>query len=187
MFLPLTVFLLLHQRVLLPHFFTFNVQVSEDQKLLREKVQHLSGDAGIERMESALSETRSRYFRVNDDESSVRSPVTPSMPASPTPLSSAASSSERNILDEGDHRTSRVVRSLFKETNTSPGESSFSAPRTSSDSQLGTSSVKLLAENEVLVNEFLHEHHHSVTDGFDVSDHIQNSIEVSTDLFKSYL
>ncbi|TKY71365.1 T-complex protein 1 protein 1 [Spatholobus suberectus] len=152
-------------------------QVSEDQKLLREKVHHLSGDAGIERMESALSETRSRYFRVKDDGSPVRSPMTPSMPASPTPLSAAASSSERNISDEGNHMTSRVVRSLFKETNTSPGESSFSAPRTSSDSQLGASSEKLLAENEVLVNEFLHEQHHSVTDGFDVSDHIQNSIE----------
>ncbi|RDX93367.1 T-complex protein 11-like protein 1, partial [Mucuna pruriens] len=152
-------------------------QVSEDQRLLREKVQHLSGDAGIERMECALSETRSRYFRVKDDESPVRLPMTLSMPVSPTPLSPAASSSERNISDEGNQKTSRVVRSLFKETNTSPGESSFSAPRTSSDSQLGTSSEKLLAENEVLVNEFLHEHHRSITEGFDVSNHIQNSIE----------
>ncbi|KHN11240.1 T-complex protein 11-like protein 1 [Glycine soja] len=152
-------------------------QVSEDQKLLREKVLHLSGDAGIERMESALSETRSRYFGVKDDGSPVGSPMIPSMPASPTPLSTAASSSERNISDESNDRASRVVRSLFKETNTSPGESSFSAPRTSSDSQLGTSSEKLLAENEVLVNEFLHEHHYSVTDEFDVSDHIQNSVE----------
>uniref|UniRef100_A0A2C9V7N5 T-complex protein 11 n=1 Tax=Manihot esculenta TaxID=3983 RepID=A0A2C9V7N5_MANES len=32
-------------------------QVTEDQKLLREKIQHLSGDAGIEHMEHALSET----------------------------------------------------------------------------------------------------------------------------------
>ncbi|KAK7412043.1 hypothetical protein VNO78_03489 [Psophocarpus tetragonolobus] len=153
-------------------------QVSEDQKLLREKVLHLSGDAGIERMESALSETRSRYFRVKDDGSPVRSSTLLSMPASPTPISTAASSSERHISDEGNHKTSRVVRSLFKEeTNTSPGESSFSAPRTSSHRQLGTSSEKLLAENEVLVNEFLHDHHRSVTDGFDVSDHIQNSIE----------
>ncbi|KAK7331605.1 hypothetical protein VNO80_28342 [Phaseolus coccineus] len=153
-------------------------QVSEDQKLLREKVQHLSGDAGIQRMESALSETRSRYFGVQDDESPVRSPMITSVTASPTPLSSVTHSSERNISDEGsNHRTSRVVRSLFKETNTSPGESSFSAPRTSSDSHLGHSSEKLLADNEVLVNEFLHDHQYSVTDGLDVSDHIQNSIE----------
>ena len=160
------------------------MQVSEDQKLLREKVLHLSGDAGIERMESALSETRSRYFGVKDDGSPVGSPMIPSMPASPTPLSTAASSSERNISDESNDRASRVVRSLFKETNTSPGESSFSEPRTSSDSQLGTSSEKLLAENEVLVNEFLHKHHHSVADGFDVSNHVQNSVEVSSYLYK---
>ena len=102
------------------------------------------------------------------------------MPTSPTSLSTAASSSERNISNESNHRSSRVVRSLFKETNTSPGESSFSEPRTSSDSQLGTSSEKLLAENEVLVNEFLHDHHYSVTHQFDVSHNIQNSVEVST-------
>jgi len=41
----------------------FELQVTEDQKLLREKVKHLGGDAGIERMESALSETRFKYFQ----------------------------------------------------------------------------------------------------------------------------
>ena len=154
------------------------MQVTEDQKLLREKVQHLSGDAGIERMESALSETRSRYFG-----SPVRSAITQSMSPSPTPLSTVASSSERNISDESNHKTSRVVRSLFKETDTSLGGSSFLAPRTSSDSQMGSSSEKLITENEVIVNEFLHEHHRSFTDGFDVSDHIQNSIEVCTSFY----
>ncbi|KAK7302409.1 hypothetical protein RJT34_13297 [Clitoria ternatea] len=152
-------------------------QVTADQKLLREKVQHLSGDAGIERMECALSETRSRYFREKDDGSPIKSVMTPSMPASLTLLSTVANSGERNISDERNNKTSRVVRSLFKETNTLPGESSFSSPRTSLDSQLGTSSEKLVAENEVIVNEVLHEHHRSVTDDFDVSDHIQNSIE----------
>ena len=156
------------------------MQVSEDQKLLREKLLHLSGVAGIDRMEYALSETRSTYFGVKDDGSPVGSPMILSMPTSPTPLSTTASSSETNISYESNDRASRVVRSLFKETNTSPGESNFSSPRTSSDSQLGTSSEKLLVENEVIVNEFLHEHHYSVIDEFDVSDHIQNNVEVST-------
>ncbi|KAF1895253.1 hypothetical protein Lal_00043898 [Lupinus albus] len=188
-------------------------QVTEDQKLLREKVQHLSGDAGIERMESALSETRARYFRVGDNnESSVRSPMTQSMlptptplmiqsvsptpiplmtqsvsptptplmtqsvSPTPTPLPTVASLSERNILDESNHRPNRVVRSLFKETTTSPGGCSFSVSRTSSDSQLTSFSGKIVTENEVLVNEFLHEHHRSLSDGFDV-DQIQSSIE----------
>lgn len=156
----------------------FLMQVTEDQKLLREKVQHLSGDAGVERMECALSETRSRYFRVKDSGSPMGFPVTQFMSPSPTPLSTAGSSSERNISNES-NKTRRVVRSLFKESDTSPRESSFSAPRTSSDSQLG---VSMVAENVVLVNEFLHEHHRSFADGFDISDHIQNSIEVSTSL-----
>jgi hypothetical protein len=61
-----------------------SIQVTEDQKLLREKVQHLSGDAGIERMEIALSETRSRYFQAKENGSPVGSPIihflSPSMP-----------------------------------------------------------------------------------------------------------
>lgn len=175
------------------------MQVSEDQKLLREKVQHLSGDAGIQRMESALSETRSRYFGVKDDGTPVRSPMISSVTASPTPSSERSipeegsnhrtarptPSSEKSIPDESsNHRTSRVVRSLFKETNTSPGESSFSAPITRSDSNLYPPSEKLRADNEVIVNEFLHDHKYSVTDGLDVPDHTQNSLEVSTCSYK---
>lgn len=155
----------------------FIIQVTEDQKLLREKVMHLSGDAGIERMESALSETRSRSSRVKDSGSPMGFPMTQYLTPSPTPLSTVASPSERNISNKS-NKTSRVVRSLFKESDTSPIESSFSSPITSSNTQLSTTSEKFVAPNEVLVNEFLHEHHRSFADGFDVSDHIQNSVEV---------
>ncbi|KAL1358307.1 hypothetical protein AAHE18_04G022900 [Arachis hypogaea] len=153
-------------------------QVTEDQKLLREKVQHLSGDAGVERMESALSQTRSRYFRVKANGRQVRSGLTPPTSQSPTPLSTVASSSERNTSDMGNNRHSRVVRSLFKESDTSLGGASFSAPRTNSVSQMDSlSSAMSITENEIIVNEFLHECHRSFADGFDVSDHIQNNIE----------
>jgi hypothetical protein len=37
-------------------------QVADDQKLLRDKVQLLSGDPGVARMDSALSDTRSKFF-----------------------------------------------------------------------------------------------------------------------------
>ncbi|MCI58447.1 T-complex protein, partial [Trifolium medium] len=77
---------------------------------------HLSGDAGIERMESALSETRSRYIRVKDSGSPVGFPMTQYMPPSPTPLTTVASPSERNISNKS-NKTSRVVRSLFKDTD----------------------------------------------------------------------
>jgi hypothetical protein len=106
------------------------------------------------------------------------------MSPSPTPLSTVASPSDRNNSNKN-YKTSRVVRSLFKETDTSPIESSFSSPITSSHTQLSTTTEKFVAPNDVLVNEFLHEHHRSFADGFDVSDHIQNSIEVSTSLFVS--
>uniref|UniRef100_A0A453C113 T-complex protein 11 n=1 Tax=Aegilops tauschii subsp. strangulata TaxID=200361 RepID=A0A453C113_AEGTS len=50
-------------------------QVSDDQKLLREKVQHLSGDAGIERMDSALSDARSKFFEAKENGSPLAAPV----------------------------------------------------------------------------------------------------------------
>ncbi|KAK4271179.1 hypothetical protein QN277_019910 [Acacia crassicarpa] len=146
-------------------------QVSEDQRLLREKVQHLSGDAGIERMESALSETRSKFFKANVSTST--SPVNLS-PA----LSPVASSTEINTSAESNRKTSRVVRSLFNESEPSlPRGSSFSADRINSDGQLGSSDEKLVIENELFVNEFLHEHRRSFSDGFSVADHYHSSIE----------
>ncbi|VAH32601.1 unnamed protein product [Triticum turgidum subsp. durum] len=50
-------------------------QVSDDRKLLREKVQHLSGDAGIERMDSALSDARSKFFEAKENGSPLATPV----------------------------------------------------------------------------------------------------------------
>jgi hypothetical protein len=50
-------------------------QVTDDQKLLREKVQHLSGDAGIERMNSALSDMRSKFFEAKENGSQLATPV----------------------------------------------------------------------------------------------------------------
>jgi len=49
----------------------FLIQVAEDQKLLRERIQHLGGEAGIGRMESALFETRSKFFQAKENRWSV--------------------------------------------------------------------------------------------------------------------
>ncbi|KAF1875963.1 hypothetical protein Lal_00006594 [Lupinus albus] len=151
-------------------------KVIKDQGLLREKVQQLSGDAGIEHMECALSETQSKYYRVKQSGSPSTSLSILLNQTNVSPLSTGASSSERNISDDSSQSTSNVVRSLFQETNTqfSAGSSS-SGPRTSSDSLMASSSEKLVTENEVLVNEFLHDH--SFSDGFGVSDHIQDGVE----------
>ncbi|KAF8714788.1 hypothetical protein HU200_027315 [Digitaria exilis] len=116
-------------------------QVTDDQKLLREKVQHLSGDAGIERMDSALSDTRSKFFEAKENGSSLAAPVANiSTPLSvntsgKAPLSEVNDNSRTNALG-----SNSVVRSLFG------GASSSSA-----------SPVKQPTENEQMVNEMLHE------------------------------
>jgi hypothetical protein len=161
----------------------FELQVTEDQKLLREKVKHLSGDAGIERMESALSETRFKYFQAKESGSPVDSPITqfisPSPPSSSSGPSSVASSEKSSNLAEGIERPSRVVRSLFKEGSTSlPRGFGFSASTSSLGSQLGSSDKKLVTENELIVNEFVHEQRHASSDSLSVTDE-DDKIKVS--------
>ncbi|RLM66354.1 uncharacterized protein C2845_PM16G08130 [Panicum miliaceum] len=50
-------------------------QVADDQKLLREKVRQLSGAAGVERMDSAISDARSKFFEAKKNGSPVSTPV----------------------------------------------------------------------------------------------------------------
>ncbi|TKW04496.1 hypothetical protein SEVIR_7G113300v4 [Setaria viridis] len=115
-------------------------QVTDDQKLLREKVQHLSGDAGIERMDSALSDTRSKFFEAKENGSPLAAPVANVF----TPLSINSSGKTPSVVKENSRTnalgSSSVARSLL-------GASSSSS----------TSPVKQLTENEQMVNEMLHE------------------------------
>jgi len=46
----------------------------------------------------------------------------------------------------------------------------FSANRSSLDSQLGLSDKKLITENELIVNEFIHEQRHASSDSLSVTD-----------------
>ena len=158
-----------------------SIQVTEDQKLLREKVQHLSGDAGIERMEIALSETRSRYFQAKENGSPVGSPIIhflcPSMPPSSP---SATGSANRNNVSDGIERPSRVVRSLFREDTSSAKEPASSATSSSHfDGQSGSAVGKSITENELIINEFLHEQRHGFMDRFNLADKDENSLKVS--------
>ncbi|KAH8510054.1 hypothetical protein H0E87_007832 [Populus deltoides] len=147
-------------------------QVAEDQKLLREKVQHLSGDAGIERMEIALSETRSKYFQAKENGSPVGSPIMhlPS-PSMPLYAPSVANTANRNNVSDGIERPSHVDRSLFREDTSSAKEFG------SSDGPSGSAVGKLLTENEMIVNEFLHEKRHGFVDRFNISDKDESSIK----------
>ncbi|KAK1578603.1 hypothetical protein Q3G72_031550 [Acer saccharum] len=154
------------------------VQVAVDQKLLREKVQHLSGDAGIERMESALSEARSKYFEAKENGSPVGSPSTSFL--SPNPSNSpVANVDNRNNLTQGTEEPSRVVRSLFREDATPSPKKVGPTPSSSSiDGQLGAPVEKQqVTENELIVNEFLHKQNHAFVDSLSVIDEDQNSIK----------
>ncbi|MBA0739086.1 hypothetical protein Gogos_012384, partial [Gossypium gossypioides] len=153
-------------------------QVVEDQKLLREKVQHLSGDAGIERMECALSETRSKFFQAKESGSPMGSPLTsflsPNIHGSPS--SPNARTHNRSTPTQ---KPNRVVRSLFKEDGTTPSKSHGSSVASSShsDAQLGSSIEKhMVTENALIVNEFLHGQRVFV-DNFSAIDEDKNSIK----------
>ncbi|GJV60722.1 T-complex protein 11, partial [Tanacetum coccineum] len=62
------------------------IQVTKDQKQLREKVMHLSGDAGIERMRHALSDIRTNYYQTVENGSPIGSPFAHISPSSPATL-----------------------------------------------------------------------------------------------------
>lgn len=130
-------------------------QVAEDQKLLREKVQHLSGSDGIERMECALADTRTKYFQSRVNGSPSGSPITNFLSTSPSsslavPLS-VASSDKRSNMVEGSGSPSRLVRSLFREESSSPpNNAGSSSPKTNSGVHLGSSDAQSVVENETM-------------------------------------
>ncbi|XP_047969894.1 uncharacterized protein LOC125213409 [Salvia hispanica] len=147
-------------------------QVSEDQKLLREKVQHLSGDAGIERMETAISDTRTKFFEARENQSPI-SPPTPIM-LYPGPVSSSSRDKAGNFV-VAPRKESSVVRSLFKDdVDAVEAGSSLLKHRTSSSSR-----GSLDMENARIVNEYVHGAHLAFTDSFSDAgeDHIVSNIK----------
>ncbi|AQK53020.1 T-complex protein 11 [Zea mays] len=72
-------------------------QVAEDQKLLRESIQHLGGEAGIGMMESALFETRSKFFQAKEKRSSIATTVANVASPSVTCSSGQSNDSETGI------------------------------------------------------------------------------------------
>ncbi|KAL9269831.1 T-complex protein 11-like protein [Drosera capensis] len=134
-------------------------QVVDDHKLLKAKVQHLSGEAGIERLEHALSDARSKFFAVKDN----GSPSTPPMAHIVSPgLSGSENGTPVSTSDNLRHQTnesgqlSRVARSLFKEDIVEEKDDSSS---TDAEEGQKNSDSAVVSENELLVNEIVHGHH----------------------------
>lgn len=161
-------------------------QVTEDQKLLRERVMHLSGDAGLERMRNALSDTRTQYFQAKENGSPIGSPVA-HIPPSPSLRSTpdGADLDKRNKSEE----PSRVVRSLFKDDASKPlenGVDSSAASSKSPESQVYQSGEMVSMENELIVNEFVHGQHYSSANGSSVSDEDQTVVKVRQTMEKAF-
>lgn len=139
---------------------------------------HLSGNAGIERMKSALSDTRSKYFESKENGNLGVSPVAHISSSTPSsPDETLPSVSEQRSLVVGSSSSSRVVRSLFKDVS-SPLKV---GPITSEtiDTPQGTSTrEKLITENELLVNEIVHGGQHSFTEHLDIESEDQIGIKV---------
>ncbi|EPS67091.1 hypothetical protein M569_07684, partial [Genlisea aurea] len=138
-------------------------QVFSDQKLLREKVLHLSGTAGIERLENALSDTRAKYFNAKENGFPI-TPLTPLMLSSVTVSSSSPSNSdEASIQARVFQKPSSAVRSLFS------SESNFSASSSANRESLDV-------ENARIVNEYAHGTSLSFSDGCSLASEHPSSV-----------
>ncbi|XP_051216913.1 uncharacterized protein [Lolium perenne] len=85
-------------------------QVMVDQKLLREKVWHLGGEPGVQRMELALSETRSKFFGAKGN----GSPLSTAAANVASPSGKSLLSDIKESLDKDAERPGRVVQSLSR-------------------------------------------------------------------------
>lgn len=151
-------------------------QVSKDQKLIREKVQHLSGAAGLERMESSLSKMRSRFFEAKESGTLSPSPIVNISSLSLPGLvddSSVAASGTISSTAEGCERSSH----LLKDGSFPDNDIGSSIPFGSSADSNKSSATMLVTENELLVNEIVHEHQHGFSDRLDGSHKDQDSAE----------
>ncbi|WOL00886.1 hypothetical protein Cni_G09599 [Canna indica] len=156
-------------------------QVMEDQMRLREKVQQLSGSAGVERMENALSNIRSKFFETHERRSPLAiSTVHVSSPSkrksSEQPLSYV--SEEKSAKDAGTPRFNHVAYSLFGSMSSSLSNigSSYETSHTQSSSTMGRQPP---TENELLLNELIHQSHAGTFSGtVDVLDSEGSSIKI---------
>lgn len=138
-------------------FSSCHLQVTEDHKLLRDRILHLAGSAGVTRMEEALQAARNKHA---ESGSSPSSPVRTPIGSEPSPASSSASSeslsaspSESSSRETSSTGKPKVVRSLFKFPTPVPTPATQNQDAQSSmASRPGTELT-----NEQIVNEMFHD------------------------------
>lgn len=146
----------------------------EDQKLLREKVLHLSGDAGIERMENALSDTRMKFFEARENGNPITPLTTLILSPSPASSSSLGSSDKASNLTVASRKQSAVVRSLFRDEVDDKEVSSSVLNHRISPFSKGS----LDMENARIVNEYVHGEHLAFADSSNEAGEYQSDVMV---------
>ncbi|XP_024020442.1 uncharacterized protein LOC21390260 isoform X2 [Morus notabilis] len=151
----------------------FQRQVTENQKLLKDKLQHLSGNPGLEGMETALSATHSRYIESKDSACLPASPA--ALNSSSSPVSGSAGTRE---LSNTYQSSSQKIRASFDKDETDHGEEvgSFLSFKTDASGHPNPAAL-VVGENELLVNDIVHEHHHGFADRLNGKDESHNSLE----------
>lgn len=155
-----------------------SVQIFKEQKLLREKIQNLSGNAGVQHLELALSNIRSGTLEAKESGSPLASPAanvsTPQQPAS----SSAGLSSEITDMAKRSKSSSHTSDSFVKRiSSANENVNHFNSDVESIANHMG-SDITIISENELLVNEIVHERSRGFSDIFDVGGEEQSSLKV---------
>nr|GEX12855.1 T-complex protein 11 [Tanacetum cinerariifolium] len=122
---------------------------------------HLNGDAGIEHIHNAPSDTRINYYQAVENGSPIGSPVAhiPPYPSSSKTLYDI-DSDKKNKSQEPKH----VVCALFRDNDFKPTEKDVgfsTASNKSPGSQLNHSGKMLNIKNELIMNEFVHRQHYA--------------------------
>ncbi|KAJ6379478.1 hypothetical protein OIU76_016172 [Salix suchowensis] len=157
--------------------------VLEEQKLLRETVQHLRGNAGLEHMEHALADVRSRFVEAGKSGTSMASStsdILSSFSRNSHEGSSISGFGETRDPAECIGESSDQLLSLLQADDSSPVQELDPSLSKRAMNSIAHSDSVLASENELLVNEILHEHHRGLADSLNVTDEDQNSLKVDT-------
>lgn len=158
------------------------LQVLEDQKLLRDRILHLTGSAGLTRMEEALKVARTKYAETLENGLSATSPFQSPISAGSSfisPSSGGSSVSESNQQESTGTLKPRVVRSLFKfpsPVGEAPKNLISQDMQDMQDVQSSVSGHKDTGiTNEHIVNEMLHDSNWQLTNRGNASNDSENS------------
>nr|GEZ82405.1 hypothetical protein [Tanacetum cinerariifolium] len=134
------------------------MQVTEHQKLLGEKIMHLSGEASMVRLQNALFETQRQYSKSKEKSSFVEPPVTHIVPSNDGPNGRSDSVGQLPFLDHDS-------MSLLEDTGSSV-DSGLGFVKNFDGEMLGM-------KNVFIMNKFLHGRRYGDNDSLNITDENQ--------------